>query len=474
MDKETFRRHGYEIVDWIADYFENVKQYPVRSNAGPGGIKSLLPAHPPETGENMPDILNDFRKIIIPGITHWQHPGWFAYFPANNSPASVLGEMLTAGLGAQCMSWETSPAATELEEIVTDWLRQMTGLPEEMKGVIQDTASTATLTALLTAREAATGFSFNEQGQDREKHKALTVYASSEAHSSIEKGVKIAGFGRQNLRYIATDDNYAMKPDKLEEAVVKDIESGYKPACVIATIGTTSSTAIDPLPKIGKVCKKFGIWLHIDAAMAGSAAILEEKKHLFDGSQFFDSLVFNPHKWLLTNFDCSVYFVKNTELLVKAMSVNPEYLKTSKDDQVNNFRDWGIQLGRRFRALKLWFVIRSYGVDGLKQIIRNHISMANWFADRIKDSPNFELMAPVSLNLVCFRWNNGQLDNSELNRINKHLLSRINESGEVYLTHTLLSGRYTIRLSVGQRTTTRSDVERALAIIFRAAADLRE
>jgi len=520
MDKETFRKYGYEFVDWIADYFENVRQYPVRSTASPGDVKSQLPVHPPEEGEDMSAIWKDFNKIILPGMTHWQHPGWFAYFPANNSPASVLGEMLTAGLGAQCMSWETSPAATELEEVVMDWLRQMIGLPEGFRGVIQDTASTATLTALLTAREVATGFSCNEKGlyryqgnseirtprpgaenvpgeetatghyQKEENHhelqgqfpaeqshgerpgagRVLRVYASSEAHSSIEKGVKIAGYGRENLCYIPTDENYAMRADNLEQAIKKDLEAGLKPACVIATIGTTSSTAVDPLPEIGRICRKYSLWLHVDAAMAGTAAILEEKRDMLKGAEFIDSLVFNPHKWMLTNFDCSAYFVSNPEHLIRTMSINPEYLKTSRDKQVNNYRDWGIQLGRRFRALKLWFVIRQYGVNGLKEMVRNHISMAQWFAGRVNDSRGFELMAPVNASLVCFRWNDGKTADKELDSINRLLLAKINESGEVYLTHTTLSGRYTLRLSVGQRTTEKADVERAWEII-KAARD---
>ncbi len=493
MDKNTFRKHGHEIVDWIADYFESVRHYPVRSRARPGDIMSKLPKEPPAGGEEMEVILKDFRDIILPGMTHWQHPGWFAYFPANNSPASVLGEMLTAGLGAQCMSWETSPAATELEEVVTDWLRQMTGLPAGMKGVIQDTASTATLTALLTAREVSTGYSCNETGlygfpESREEQEAgtgkatptgtgnrsgegtaegpaLRVYASAEAHSSIEKGVRMAGFGRRNLIYIETDENYAMRPDKLEEAIKNDIERGFSPACVIATVGTTSSTAIDPVDEIGAVCKKHGVWLHVDAAMAGTAAILEEKRDLMKGAEYVDSLVFNPHKWMMTNFDCSAYFVRDPALLIKAMSINPEYLKTSKDAQVNNYRDWGIQLGRRFRALKLWFVIRHYGVEGLKEIVRSHIEMARWFASQVSGSDRFELLAPVTTSLVCFRWNDGNTPGKDLDHINRELLKLINETGEVFLTHTLLSGRYTIRLSVGQRTTTMADVERAWEII---------
>ncbi len=465
MDKETFRKYGYEIVDWIADYLENTSQYPVKPAVSPGEIKAKLPEEPPAESEDMQAIWQDFHEIILPGITHWQHPGWFAYFPANNSPPSVLGELLTAGIGAQCMSWETSPAATELEEVVTDWLRQMIGLPEGMKGVIQDTASTATLTALLTAREVATGFKSNEDGMKP----VLRVYASSEAHSSIEKGVKLAGYGRDNLRYIDTDENYAMKPEKLDEAISGDLEAGFRPACVIATIGTTSSTAIDPLPEIGRVCRKHGVWLHVDAAMVGTAAILEEKRELLAGSGYVDSLVFNPHKWMLTNFDCSAYFVSNPSHLINTMSISPEYLRTSKDAQVNNYRDWGIQLGRRFRALKLWFVIRSYGVRGLQDMVRNHISMARWFAGKVIESGNFELLAPVSASLVCFRWNDGKTPETELDKINRQLLARINESGEVYLTHTLLSDRYTLRMSVGQRTTTRADVEKAWKIIKAAA-----
>ncbi|MFO7922733.1 MAG: pyridoxal-dependent decarboxylase [Bacteroidales bacterium] len=468
MDKETFRQYGHEIVDWIADYLENVKKYPVKSTVDPGDIKSRLPKHPPAEGEDMQSIWKDFQDIIMPGITHWQHPGWFAYFPANNSPASVLGEMLTAGIGAQCMIWETSPAAAELEETVMEWLRQMLGLPVELKGVIQDTASTATLCALLTTREVATGFSFNEKGAGPK----LRVYASAEAHSSIEKGVKIAGYGRENLCHIETDANYAMRPDKLEKAIADDIRAGMKPACVIATIGTTSSTAVDPLPETGLICRKYGVWLHVDAAMTGTAAILEEKRDMLKGSEFIDSLVFNPHKWLFTNFDCSAYFVKDPQLLIRTMSINPEYLKTSRDEQVNNYRDWGIQLGRRFRALKLWFVIREFGVNGLKEIIRKHIAMAQDIADRIKSSPEFELMAPVSTNLVCFRWNDGQKDEKLLNELNKILLKKINESGRVYLTHTVLSGRYTIRMAVGQRTTEKDDVERAWEIINTAAKKL--
>ena len=465
MDKETFRQYGHEFIDWIADYFDNAGEYPVRSVVNPGDIKSKLPGRPPQVGEEMAVIWKDFQEIILPGITHWQHPGWFAYFPANNSPASVLGELLTAGIGAQCMIWETSPAAAELEETVLDWLRQMLGLPEGFNGVIQDTASTATLCALLTAREVATGFSGNEKGITEK----LRVYASREAHSSIEKGVKIAGYGRRNLCYIPTDKNYALRPDILEQSISDDLQKGMKPACVIATIGTTSSTAIDPLPEIGRICRKYGIWLHVDAAFTGTAAILEENSDLLNGSEYMDSFVFNPHKWLFTNFDCSAYFVKDPELLIRTMTINPEYLKTSRDEQVNNYRDWGIQLGRRFRALKLWFVIREFGVGGLKEIIRKHIELAQLFAGWIRSARDFELMAPVSTNLVCFRWNDWHKNETELDKLNKKLLNKINESGQVYLTHTTLSGKYTIRMAVGQRTTEKHDVTRAWEIIKASA-----
>ena len=470
MDKATFRKYGHELVDWIADYFDKVEQYPVKSQVKPGEIKSRLPDSPPDKGEDMEIIWKDFQKLILPGITHWQHPGWFAYFPANNSPASVLGELLAAGLGAQCMVWVTSPAAEELEEVVLEWLRQMLGLPEGLKGVIQDTASTATLVALLTAREAATNFTSNDKGLQEN----LKIYSSRETHSSIEKGMKIAGYGRKNLCYIDTDEDYALRPDKLEEAIQEDLERGEKPACVVATIGTTSSTAIDPLPEIGEICDRYDLWLHVDAAFAGTAALLEEKRDLLAGAEYMDSFVFNPHKWMLTNFDCSAYFVRDPELLIRTLAINPEYLKTARDDEVNNYRDWGIQLGRRFRALKLWFVIRDYGVEGLKKIIRDHIKLAEEFAGWVREDKEMELLAPVSTSLVCFRWNNGSIPGEELNRINEKILERINQSGEVYLTHTKLDDRYTIRLVVGQRTTERKQVERAWQIIKQAAAEVTD
>lgn len=467
MDKESFRQLGYRFVDWMADYFDGVERYPVCSPLGPGEVKQKLPSAPPLQAESMEKIFQDFEKIILPGITHWQHPSWFAYFPANNSPASVLAEFLTAGIGAQCMVWQTSPAATELEELVLEWLRQMLGLPEGMIGVIQDTASTATLCALLSAREKATNFKSNAIGI----REPLIVYSSDQTHSSIEKGVKIAGFGRDNLRLIPTDAHFAMIPEKLEEAIREDRSQGMKPACVVATLGTTSSTAIDPLAKIGAICQRYRLWLHVDAAFAGSAAILPEMRWMLEGAEYMDSFVFNPHKWLFTNFDCSAYYVKEPETLIRTFEIHPEYLKTGVDAQVKNFRDWGIQLGRRFRALKLWFVIRSYGVEGLRAILREHLRLAQLFKSWVEADERFELMAPVPLSLVCFRLNDGRSE-LELDGLNRELLSRINATGRVFLTHTSLRNRYVLRMAIGQRTTQERHVREAWQIIQREARAL--
>ncbi|MEW6623909.1 MAG: aminotransferase class I/II-fold pyridoxal phosphate-dependent enzyme [Bacillota bacterium] len=468
MDKESFKKYGYEFVDWVAEYFDNVTKYPVRSEVTPGDIKNALSLEPPLDGEAMDKIFKDFQEIILPGITHWQHPSWFAYFPANNSPPSVLAELLTAGLGAQCMIWQTSPAAAELEEVVMEWLRKMLGLPEGMVGVIQDTASTATLCALLTAREAATNFETNMKGA----RVPLVVYASEETHSSLEKGVKIAGFGKEYLRYIPTDENFAVIPSKLEEAIEKDKREGLLPACVVATLGTTSSTAIDPLEPIGEICRRHNLWFHVDAAFAGTAALLEEKRFMLKGIDKADSFVFNPHKWMFTNFDCSAYFVKDPGLLIRTFEIHPEYLKTGVDAQVKNYRDWGIQLGRRFRALKLWFVIRSYGVKGLQEMIREHLRLAQLFKGWVEEDSRFEIMAPVNVSVVCFRLNNGAATEDELEKLNKELLERINATGKIFLTHTSLKGRYVIRMAVGQRTTEEQHVYDAWKLIQEKAGEV--
>jgi aromatic-L-amino-acid decarboxylase len=467
MDREQFRKAGHEFVDWIADYMDNVESLPVIPEVKPGDIQARLPVEPPVAGESMDRIFSDFKTIILPGIAHWQHPGWHALFPANNSPASVLAEFLTAGLGTVCMNWQTSPAATELENRVTEWLRGMLGLPEGLQGVIQDTASSATLCALISAREKATGFESNEKGLKR----PLIVYATRQTHSSIEKGVKIAGYGRENLHFVDTNAAFAMIPEKLEEAVLRDAAAGLRPACVVATLGTTSSAAVDPLRSIGEIAAAHGMWLHVDAAYAGTAALCPENRWMLDGAELMDSFVFNPHKWMLTNFDCSAYFVKEPEYLVRALEIHPEYLKTRADPFVRNYRDWGIQLGRRFRALKLWFVIRSYGVEGLRAFVREHIRLAQMFASRVESAPGFEILAPARFGVVCFRLNNGRAEDG-LTELNKTFLERLNASGRIYLSHTVLNGQYTLRMVVGQRLTAERHVRAAWDLIRQTGAAL--
>jgi aromatic-L-amino-acid/L-tryptophan decarboxylase len=471
MHPEEFRKHAHQLVDWMADYFRDVGKLPVAPAVRPGEILQQLPASPPEKGEPFEALFRDFRDVLMPGMTHWNHPSWFAYFPANNSPPSVLAEMLTSTLGAQCMSWATSPAATELEQLTMEWLRQMLGLPRQFVGVIQDTASTATLVALLSARERSTNHLAGRDGLGR-IHSRLTVYASTEAHSSVDKGVKLAGYGLEQLRHVPTDARYSMRPDALELAISADLAAGLVPACVVATVGTTSSTAIDPLPRIAEICRRYGVWLHVDAAYGGAAALVPELRHLFEGVEQADSFVFNPHKWMLVNFDCSAYFVRDREALLRTFQVTPEYLRTAEDSEVVNFRDWGIQLGRRFRALKLWFVIRSYGVEGLRSLVRKHVGLARDLAGWIEAEPDFEVMAPVTLGLVCFRYRPSKVDESGVDEANAKLLSRVNATRRVHLTHTRLAGRYAIRMAIGQRQTERAQVEEAWGLIKETAKAL--
>jgi aromatic-L-amino-acid decarboxylase len=468
MNLHDFRKHGHELIDWMADYFEHIEKLPVKSKAKPGEIIAQLPGSAPDEPEPFGEVMKDFNQVIMPGMTHWQHPGWHAYFAANSSYPSILGEMLTSALGAQCMSWVTSPAATELEERVMEWLRDMTGLPKNFTGVIQDTASTATLVSLLTARERFTDFDINNSGYYGRQ--VFTIYCSSEAHSSVEKAVKIVGFGKDNLRKIEVDENFAMNPVALEASIIHDRERGFIPLAVVAAIGTTGSTAVDPLQEIGEVCNRQKVWLHVDAAWAGTAMLLPEKRYMIEGIENADTYVFNPHKWMFTNFDASAYFVKDKEALIRTFEILPEYLKTKEGTSVNNYRDWGIQLGRRFRALKLWFVIRTYGVKQMQDIIRNHIKMAEDFAGWVESSPQFELLAPAPLATVCFRFNPLMDKEADLNEINRNLLEEINASAEVFLTHTTLNGKYTIRFVVGQTRTQIHHVEKAWEII-RAAAE---
>ncbi len=464
MNLDQFRKHAHEIVDWIFEYYRNIENFPVKAQVKPDEILNQLPNAAPENGEPFADIFQDFQKTIIPGMTHWQSPNFFAYFPANASYPSILAEMLTAALGAQCMIWETSPAATELEESVMDWLKKMMGLPENWEGVIQDTASTSTLVSLLTAREKYSDFKINELGFSAAPD--LRVYCSTETHSSIEKAMMIAGFGKNNLVKVAVDDALRMDPKALRAAIEEDLQQSYRPMAVVATLGTTGTTAIDPLKEIAAVCKDYGLWLHVDAAFAGTALVLPEFRWMIKGIEQVDTFVFNPHKWMFTNFDCSAYFVKDRQALLKTMSILPEYLKTRTRGVVNDYRDWGIQLGRRFRALKLWFVLRSFGVKGIQEILRQHLQWAQNLESWIKANKNFEIMAPRTLNLVCFRLHpKGVKDGEELDRLNEELLTNLNATGKVYLTHTRVKGKYVLRMVTGQTYLKEHHVKKAWDLI---------
>jgi aromatic-L-amino-acid decarboxylase len=470
IDSNEFRKQAHLFVDWMADYLENIEKLPVKSEVNPQEVYNKIEETPPEKPEAMDKIFHDFQNIILPGITHWQSPNFFAYFPANSSYPSLLAEMLTATLGAQCMIWDTSPAATELEDKVMSWLKQMIGLPKEFYGVIQDTASTASLTAILTAREKYSAFKINDEGFVTNKFR---IYCSSETHSSIEKGVKIAGIGKKNLVKIKTDEQYRMDTQALNTAIETDIKNGLAPICIIATIGTTGSTAIDPLDKIAEIASTYNIWLHVDAAFAGTALILDEYRWMIKGIEKVDSFVFNPHKWMFTNFDCSTYFVKDKEALINTFSINPEYLKTKTAGQVNDYRDWGIQLGRRFRALKLWFVIRSFGLEGLKEKIRYHIALAESLESKILNHPDFELITPRTLNLICFRFKPKFVnDLAELNRLNERLLQKLNATGKIYLTHTKLNGKYTLRMVIAQTNVKEEHVNKAWDLLTEMSKSL--
>jgi aromatic-L-amino-acid decarboxylase len=470
IDQNEFRKQAHHFVDWMADYLENIEKFPVKSALNPGDIYKSIPAFPPDKPESIDKVFHDFQEIILPGITHWQSPNFFGYFPANSSYPSLLAEMLTATLGAQCMIWETSPAAAELEEKVMNWLKNMIGLPDNFHGVIQDTASTATLTALLTARERHTKYQINEQGFI---HNNFRIYCSTETHSSIEKALKIAGFGRKNLVKVTVDGNFGMNTKALAKAIENDVRNKLKPLAIIATIGTTGSTAIDPLDKIAEIASAHNIWLHVDAAFAGTALILDEYRWMINGIEKVDSFVFNPHKWMFTNFDCSAYFVKDKEALINTFRINPEYLKTKTTGKVNDYRDWGIQLGRRFRALKLWFVIRSFGLEGLKEKIRYHISLAVELEHKINNSIDFEMVTPRTLNLLCFRYKPKDLSDPEkLNNINEQLLHKVNATGKIFITHTKLNCVYTLRMVIAQTNVNENHVNNAWKLIQETAIQL--
>ncbi len=470
MDSNEFRRYGHEIVEWIARYFENVEQYPVKSGVRPGEIKNALPELPPSGSESFDLFMKDFDEVIMPGITHWQSPNFFAYFPANSSPPSVLAEMLTAALGAQCMLWETSPAGTELEERMMEWLRSMMGIPPEFEGVIQDSASSSTLAALITAREKVTRYRSNREGLSDTGR--MRIYVSGQTHSSVEKGAGIAGFGRDNLVRVEVRSDFSMDPEALERAIERDIASGYIPCCAIATLGTTGVTAIDPLRAMGEICRKHGIWLHVDAAIGGTALLLPEMRWMADGIEYADSLVFNPHKWMFTNFDCSVYFVRDAASLIRSFEILPEYLKTRTRGEVNDYRDWGIPLGRRFRALKLWAVIRSYGVEGLQSLIREHLRLAKMLAGLIEADRDFRLMAPVTLNTLCFRYCPAGMGDEDANTLNEKINHALNDTGKIYLTHTKVEGRYVLRMVTAQTGVAERHILQAWDLIRETASAL--
>jgi aromatic-L-amino-acid decarboxylase len=458
MTPEEFRSAGHQLIDWIADYRASVESYPVQAGTQPGEVKARLPAGPPEHPEDLNAVFRDLEEVILPGLTHWQHPRFFGYFPSNGNLASVLGDYLSTGLGVLGLSWQASPALTELEEVAVDWLRQMVGLPDAFSGVIQDTASTCTLIALLCARERSTGYCLARGGLQSEQ-RPLVVYASDHSHSSVEKAALLAGFGRDNLRLIAHDDTYAMKPDALEEAIHDDLRQGRLPCAVVATTGTTTSTALDPVGAIARIARPHGLWLHVDAAMAGSAMILPECRWMWQGVEEADSLVLNPHKWLGVAFDSSIYYVRDPEHLVRVMSTNPSYLQSAADGRVKNFRDWGIALGRRFRALKLWLLIRSEGVARLQARLRRDLDNARWLVEQVRAAPHWRPLAPVPLQTLCVRHEPPGLHGEELDRHTLAWVGRVNRSGDAYLTPAILDGRWMVRVSIGAERTEREHVE---------------
>jgi aromatic-L-amino-acid decarboxylase len=456
MRDEDFRRLGHALVDWIADYRASIERRPVMSQAAPGDVRKLLPAEPPEQGDGLFGLLEDLEQIILPGITHWNHPRFFAYFPSNTDLSSVLADLVCAGLGAQAMSWQTSPAATELEQTVLDWLRQLVGLSPAWTGSIHDTASTATLVALLSAREKAGGLARGP----------LVVYASEQAHSSVEKAALLAGFGRANFKQIPTDDAHALDPRALDAEVERDVTAGRRPCAIVATCGTTATCALDPIKAAAATAEKHGMWLHVDAALAGDAMILPECRWMWDGVERADSMVMNPHKWLGVGFDLSAYYVRDPEHLVRVMSTSPSYLRTAQDGAVVNFRDWGIPLGRRFRALKLWFLLRGEGAEVLRARLRRDLENARWLADKADRTKGWQRLAPVLLQTVCLRRvPPDAATEEEIDRANLALVEAVNRGGRAYLTPSVIKGKQAFRVSIGALGTERRHVEELWALL---------
>jgi aromatic-L-amino-acid decarboxylase len=463
---QNFNKYAAQVTKWIEEYRETIRSYPVKSSVIPGSIISRISELPPYGPEDFENIFEDFIRDILPSITHWQHPKFFSYFPSNTSVPSILGEYLTAALNLQCMSWQTSPGATELEQRTLEWLRDMLGLPTSFQGVIQSGASMATLCAIITARESLTNFASNKEGLYNYANSPLVLYCSNQAHSSITKAARIAGIGDNHIRYILTDNSCRMDTKVLLQTIKKDIEEGFIPTCIVATIGTTSSGAVDSLKEITEIARPYKIWTHVDAAYSGTALLLPEYRHLIEGIEDVDSFVVDPHKWMFTNFDCSAYFVKDKEKLVKTFEIHPEYLKTKEDEYVNNYRDWGIELGRRFRSLKLWFVIKYYGLSGLQKLIRNHIELANYFSKLMAEHPKFEIFYPINLNIICFRLILAdRLPLEEINSINKKFLEELNSTGKIYLTHTKINSIFMIRIVIAQTDVQYSDIDETWTLI---------
>lgn len=458
MTPEQFRQHGHQLIDLIADYRQHLAERPVMAQVEPGYLKAALPQAAPQQGEPFSRILEDVDQLLMPGLSHWQHPQFFGYFPSNGTLSSVLGDFLSTGLGVLGLSWQSSPALSELEETTLDWTRQLLGLSDRWSGVIQDTASTSTLVALICARERATDYALAAGGLQAQG-KPLMVYASAQAHSSVDKAALLAGFGRDNIRLIATDEHYALRPDALQAAIEQDLAAGRQPCAIIATTGTTATTALDPLQAIGDLAKAHGLWLHVDAAMAGSAMILPECRWMWQGIEQADSLVVNAHKWLGVAFDCSLYFVRDPQHLIRVMSTNPSYLQSSVDDQVKNLRDWGIPLGRRFRALKLWFLLRSEGVEALQQRLRRDLDNARWLAEQVQGADDWQLLAPVPLQTLCLRHCPPGLQGPGLQAHTQAWAARLNASGQAYVTPAKLDGQWMVRVSIGALPTERTHVQ---------------
>lgn len=458
MTPEAFKLWGYRFVDWIGEYLAHPERHAVLSHAKPGEIRKQLPPTPPSTPESFDLILQDLDKIIVPGLTHWNHPSFLAYFPNTGSEPGIFGEMVTAALNVNGMLWRTAPAATELEEHVLDWLRQMIGLPETFKGMICDTASMSTFHALAAARETIPGRSVRDDGICGPGSPVLRMYASEQAHSSVEKSAMALGIGRKGLVKIRTDSEFRMDFRALESAIEADLRQGAQPFAVVATVGTTSTTSVDPVARIADVCEKHGLWLHVDAAYAGSAAIVPELRHILEGCERADSFVTNPHKWLLTPMDLSAFYFRRPEMLKRAFSLTPAYLKTAEGDSVMNTMDYTLQLGRRFRALKFWMIVRHYGVEGLRAVIREHIRVANVFASLVEADPRFELVAPVPFSTVCFLLKAGDAETQSM-------IDRVNATGKLFISHTNLNGRLVARLAIGNMRTGEGHVRAAWEVI---------